>query len=223
MPSIAKAYGIDDPDNWIIGQPTDVIFRDGTTIVKAQLRCGDTPLAARANVVWDGLTKLDPPVRYYASVGGAVTGREIKIGDDGAKIPVITSTRWNNLALSLNPVHPDLSPASVNPIGTFAKSLNGWVIAKALEASYSTDTATLTGGGALGMQSLDGNPANYFHWRDVLANKMRSGEVGKSPGIRALIDFCKKNFGMSISDATEFVERFCRDLKTGLNKRSKPQ
>jgi hypothetical protein len=222
MPSIAKMHCIEDPESWIIGQPIDVSFLDGTTIVKAQLRSGDTPLAARANVVWDGLTKLDPPDRYYASVGGAVTGRDIRIDPmTKAKVPVITGTRWNNLALSLNPVHPDLAPASTNPVGTFAKSLGGWVMSKAIEASGSTDMAALTGGGALGMQSLDGNPATYFKFRDALATRMRAGDVGKNPGVRALVDYCEKKFGMSISDASEFVERFCRDVKADLDKRRK--
>lgn len=220
MPSIAKMHCIEDPESWIIGQPIDVSFRDGTTIVKAQLRSGDTPLAARANVVWDGLTKLNPPDRYYASVGGAVTGRDIRIDPmTKAKVPVITGTRWNNLALSLNPVHPDLAPASTNPVGTFAKSLGGWVMSKALEASQGTDMAALTGGGALGRQSLDSNPATYFHMRNTLAAHMRAGDVGNNPGVRALVDYCHKTFGMAISDASEFVERFCRDVKTGLNKR----
>ena len=222
MPSIAKAYGIEDPENWIIGQPIDVAFNGGTTIVKAQLRRGHSQLADRANKVWEGLTQVSPPDRYYASVGGQVTGREVRFDPlTKAKVPVITGTRWNNLALSLTPVHAELNPASTIQVGTFAKSLGAWVMTKALEAGYSTDSANMTGGQSLSAQSLDGAPMNYFTFRDTLAAQMKSGQVERNPGARALVEHCKKVFGMSLSDASEYVERFYRDLKNGLNKRSK--
>lgn len=227
MPSVAAKNGIMDPENWVIGQPLDVAFNGDVTFVKAQLRRGESKLAERANKVWDGLTKVDPPDRYYASVGGSVTGRAIRLDPlTKSKVPVITGTHWNNLALSLNPVHPDLGPASTSPIGVFTKSLGGWVMRKALEASYATDATALTGGGAFGQQSLDtGNQTgnqNYFDFRNKLADAMREGAAGTNPGVRDLVAFCNKTFGLSLSDAAEYVERFCRDLKIGLNKRSKP-
>lgn len=223
MPSIAAQYGIQDPENWIIGQPIDVAFNSGTTIVKAQLRSGDSPLAKRANDVWEGMTKIDPPDRYYASVGGRVTGREIRLDPlTKSKVPVITSTRWDNLALSLNPVHGELAPAGTSAVGVFAKSIGGWVMQKALEASYSTGSASLTGGGAMRMQSLDTGIQSYFDFRNKLADAMRSGQAGPNPGAKQLVAFCNKTFGLSLSDAAEYVERFYRDLKSGLNKRSKP-
>lgn len=222
MPSVARQYGIDDPESWIIGQPIDIAFNGDTTIVKAELRRGDTALADRANKVWEGMTRLSPPDRYYASVGGAVTGREMRVDPlTKARVPVITGTRWNNLALSLNPVHAGLSPAQTAPVGIFAKSLDGFVM-KALEASYGTDSASLTGGGAMRMQSLDAGQSNYFDFRNKLAESMSKGLVGDNPGARDLVDFSSKMFGLSPSDAAEYVERFYRDLKTGLNKRSKP-
>lgn len=220
MPTIAKAYGIEDPENWIIGQPVDVSFNGGTTIVKAQLRRGLTKLAERANKVWEGLTQVSPPDRYYASVGGAVTGREVRFDPlTKARVPVITGTRWNNLALSLTPVHAELDPASTTPIGTFAKSLDGFVL-KTLTAGYGTDSANLSGGAAMRKQSLQGAPMNYFDFRNKLAEHLRGGQVGKNPGARAIVQHCSKIFGLSPGDASEYVERFYRDLNTGLNKRS---
>jgi hypothetical protein len=224
MPSVAKMYGIDDPESWVIGQPVDVAFNGDTTIVKAELRRGDSPLAERANRVWDGMTKVSPPDRYYASVGGSVTGRDIRIDPlTKAKVPVITGTRWNNLALSLNPVHAGLAPASTTPVGTFAKSLGGWVMQKALEASYATNPADMTGGAALRMQSLDGAPINYFDLRNRLAEALRAGEVGPNPGAADLVAYCAQTFGLSQDDAAENVERFYRDLQTGLKQRSRKQ
>lgn len=223
MPSIAKQYGIEDPDSWVIGRPLDVYFNGGTTIVKAQLRSGTSALAERANRVWEGMTQVSPPDRYYASVGGQVTGREIRLDPlTKTKVPVITRTRWSNLALSKNPVHGDLSPAGTSPVGTFAKSLGGWVMQKALEASYATDAAAKTGGAAFGVQSLDTGMFNYFDFRNKLAKAMREGQVGPNPGAADLVAYCNQMLGLSHSDAAEHVERFYRDLKTGLNKRSKP-
>lgn len=223
MPSVARKLGIEDPENYVIGQPIDVAFNGDTTIVKAQLRSGPSKLAERANKVWEGLTQVSPPDRYYASVGGAVTGRDIRIDPlTKSKVPVITGTRWNNLALSLNPVHPDLGPASTSPIGVFTKSLGGWVMQKALEASYATDAGAKTGGAAFGQQSLDTGTSNYFDFRNKLADALRAGQVGPNPGARDIVAYCNQMFGLSLSDAAEYVERFYRDLKTGLNKRSKP-
>lgn len=221
MPSIAAKYGISDPDSWVIGQPLDITFTNNSTLVKAQLRTGNSHLAQRANMVWEGMTKVSPADRYYASVGGQVTAREIRVDPlTKSKVPVITGTRWNNLALTKNPVHGDLAQVGTAPVGTFAKSLGGFVMVKALEAGHGTDVANLTGGAALGAQSLDGAPMNYFDFRNKLAEHMRSGKVGKNPGARELVSHCTKVFGLSPGDASEYVERFYRDLKTGLNKRS---
>lgn len=220
MPSIAKKYGIDRPEEWVIGRPIDVRFDGGTTFVKAQLRSGDSALAYRANSVWEGMTKIKPPDRYYASVGGSVLGREIRIDPKTKeKVAVITKTRWNNLALSLNPVNPDLNPAGIMPIGVFAKSLNGFVIAKALEAGYGTDSAQLSGGAALRKQSLHGSPIGYFDLRNRLSAALSEGELGKNPGIRELVAHCTQKFGLSHDEAAECVERFMRDLKRGLKNR----
>lgn len=222
MPTVAKSYGIDRPEEWAIGQPLDVRFDKSKTIVKARLYQGDTPLAVRANTVWEGLTKLNPPARYYASVGGAVLDRDMRIDPlTKSKIPVITKVRWNNLAITASPVHPGLSVASTTPVGVFAKSLGGFVIAKALEAGYGTDSAALTGGGALRKQSLDGVVQSYFDFRNKLAGDMRTGAAGKNPGARELVAFAGKKFGLAPDQAAEWCERFMRDLKNGLTKRSK--
>lgn len=219
MPSVAKSYGIDCPEEWAIGQPIDVSFRDGTTFVKSRLYQGDTPLASRANMVWDGLTKLNPPARYYASVGGAVLGREVKIDPDTMeKVAVVSRVRWNNLALSASPVNQHLSTASTVPVGTFAKSLGGFVIAKSLTAGYGTDSATLTGGDALrGSNGSDrGGVLDYWNFRDQFAHLVHSGEVGH--GIKNMVMEAVSRFQLSRAVAAEYVERFLDDLKRGLKK-----
>lgn len=219
MPAVARKMGIEKPEEWIIGQPIEVKFNDRVTLVKAQLRRGESRLADRANAVWEGLTKVSPPDRYYASVGGSVLGREVRVDPDTQeRVAVITKTRWDNLALSLSPVHPDLSPAGTTPVGTFAKSLGCFVVAKALEASHSTDVSTLTGGGALGRQSLDRTPRSYHDARHQISAALTAGTITASTA--NIMGFAQNQFGMSLDESAEFTERFMRDIHSNL-KRSK--
>lgn len=208
MPSVAQKFGL-TAEEWAIGQPLEVKFAGDTTIVKAKLYAGDTPLSAKANNVWDGLTKLNPPARYYASVGGQVLGREIRIDPKtGDRIPVITKTRWNNLALSNTPVHDGLDVASAAPMGVFAKSMNGYVLNKALEASYATDATAMTGGAAFGMQSLDTGIHSYFDFRERISEAIRGRKVG-----RDITKYAIRTFGLSHEQASDWVERFLRGIK----------
>ena len=204
MPSVAKSYGIDNPDIWKIGQPLDVRFERGTTFVKASLFKGDTPLAERANTVWDGLTKLSPPARYYASVGGQVLERDIRIDPKTKeRIPVVTKVRWNNLAATATPVHPGLDAASTVPVGTFAKSLGGYVIIKALESGYGTDSSILSGGAAMRKQSLDHRIHSYYDFREKIAGDINSGKTGKNPGVRELVEHAAREFSIPPDQAAE--------------------
>ena len=207
MPSVAQKFGL-NAEEWAIGQPLDVKFSGDTTIVKAKLYSGDTPLAARAISVWDALTKLNPPARYYASVGGSVLGREVRVDDAGNRVPVITKTRWNNLALSLNPVHDGLNVATAVPMGMFAKSLNGYVMSKALDSNYTTDATAMTGGAALSTQSLDTGIHSYFDFRERLAAAICSHQVG-----RDITKYAIRTFGLSHDQASEWVEKFLRGIK----------
>lgn len=213
MPAVAAKYGIAVPDEWAIGQPVDVRFSGGATMVKAQLYRGDTPLATRANLVWDGLTKLNPPARYYASVGGAVLGREARTDPlTKSRAQVITRVRWNNLALSATPVNQHLSPASTAPIGVFAKSLGGWVL-KTLEAGGGTDSAALTGGAALRTQSLDRKLQSYWQFRERLAADIRAGRA--APTNTAALSAHAQSYGLEPDEAAEWTVRFLRDLRAG--------
>lgn len=214
--------GIPDYMEYEIGKPSEVRANGKTTFVKAELYQGDSAMARKANMVWDSQTKQSPPSRWFPSVGGAVLAKSVKLDPaTGDKVAVIDRVRWNNLALSRTPVNKTVPEVSLAPVGTFAKSLNGFVIAKALEASYATDAAAKTGGGALGMQSLDGGPRNYFDFRDQLAASMHAGLAGHNPGASELAEFAAQKFSLPSDQAAEWVERFMRDLKSGLNKRSK--
>lgn len=215
--------GIPDYMEYEIGKPSQVQVSGKSTFVKAELYQGESPMARKANMVWDSQTKQSPPSRWYPSVGGSILAKSVKLDPaTGDKVAVIERVRWNNVALSRTPVNKSVPTVSLAPVGTFVKSLNGFVIAKALEASYATDAAAKTGGGALGMQSLDGAPRNYFHFRDQLSSLVSTGLAGDNPGARELVELAAHKFSLSPDQAAEWVERFMRDLKSGLNsKRSK--
>lgn len=219
---IGARAGIPNPMSYEIGRPVDVRVEGDKTFVKAQLYSGDTELAANANMVWESMTALNPPARWYPSVGGAVLAKSIEIDPATKnKVAVVKRVRWTNVGLSRTPVNQHLPEASAMPVATFAKSLNGFVIAKALEASYATDAAMKTGGAALGMQSLDtGAPHSYFDFRERMAAALKSGKVQKQT-MEGLIDYASKQFSLQPDEAAEWVDRFLSDLKSSLSTRSK--
>lgn len=222
MPSVAKMYGIERPELWEIGSPVDVRFDGASTFVKALLYSGDTPLAENANMVWDSMTKLNPPKRWYPSVGGKILAKSVKIDPDtGDKVGVVSNVRWNNVALSPHPVNQHVGGVATIPFGVLAKSWSaaeGFNMTKALEASYATDAMGKTGGAAFGAQSLDtGAPHSYFDFRDKLAKALKSGEV-KSKSPDGLVEFSTGKFSLSHDEAAEWVDRFLSDLKSGLSK-----
>lgn len=222
MPAIASMYGIAVPEEWEIGVPVETRVDGRSTFVKARLYSGDTPLASRANMVWDSMTRLRPPKKWYASVGGKPLAKAIRLDPKtGDKVGVVSKVRWTNLALTAQPVNQHVSGVSTAPFGVLAKSwcADGFVFSKALEASYATDAAGKTGGAALGMQSLDGAPHSYFDFRERMAAALKAGKVAKQ-SMDGLIDYAAQQFSLSADEAAEWVDRFLSDLKSGLTKRS---
>lgn len=220
----AKA-GIPNYNAYEIGQPVEVRFADGKTFVKGEVLSGDGPVADQANQFWSSLTDRNPPAKWYPSVGGSVLEKAIEIDPQTrARKALIKKVRWSNIGFSKTPVNQTVPTVATVPFGALAKSWSaaGLDFAKAIEAGYGTDAAALTGGGALRQQSLDHGPANYFDFRNKIADDMRTGAIGKNPGMQDLVRHCVKKFGLPLDEAAEWVERFVRDLKIGLNKRSKP-
>lgn len=219
MPPVAARLGIDCPEAWEIGRPIDVATTGKSVFVKAQLNQGDTPLAERANMVWDSLTKLSPPARWYPSVGGAPLAKSMTKGGVG----VVSKVRWYNLALSRQPVNQHVASAEVVPFGALAKCWTGegFDMVKAIEAGMSTDSAAMTGGQALAQQSLDGTPKSYFQFREKLTAAIKSGSFSKvTQG--SLVRFGVSKYSLSKQEAEEWVGRYLSDLQSGLKKRSTP-
>lgn len=216
--------GIPGCELYEIGRPVDVRQTGATTFVKAEIYSGQGPAAERANDFWSSITDLNPPARWYPSVGGSVLAKSVEI-DKTTKLrkAIVSKVRWTNIGVSKTPVNQHVGTCATIPLGAFAKSwtATGLDFAKALEAGYGTDSATLTGGGAMRRQSLDRGIHSYFDFRDQIAGDMRTGNAGKNPGARELVEFAAKKFSVPPDQAAEWVERFMRDLKNGLNKRSK--
>ncbi len=223
MPSIAARYGIADPEHWEIGVPVAVRVDGSSVFVKGKLFSGDTPLAQRADMVWDSLTRLTPPARWYPSVGGAPLARKIDI-DPYSKTPVgyVTRVRWTNLAISRQPVNQHVAAVTTLPFGGLAKcwTADGFDLRKSLEAGHGSDMATLSGGSALRVQSLDRGVASYFDFRDRLSSALMTGAV-KRQNSKSLISYSRGRFGLSADTATDWVDRFLGDLRTGLARNHK--
>lgn len=203
-----------------IGRPVDVGFEADRTFVKAKLYRGDTPLARNAEMVWDSITKLDPPARWYPSIGGAATQKSIRVDPlTKARVPVIEGVRWTNLALSRTPVNQSVPVASAMPIGVFAKSLGGYVLQKGLEAGYGTDVATLEGGAALRQQSLDTHLHNYWGFSEVIAGDLRKGAC--EPSEAAIVDHAARTYGIRRDKATAWASRFLTDLHEAIRENTR--
>ncbi len=210
-----------------IGFPVDAVIDDKRTFVKAQLYSGESRLATNANMVWESLTQISPPARWYPSVGGSVLARSKQIDPlTKAEVTVVDRVRWTNVALSRTPVNHHIGTVSTVPVGTFCKSLNSFVLEKALEASYATDVSTLTGGGAMGKQSLDTGPVTQEELDEHLARNLRRvknkrailGRDNKFADVqvlKSLADFASTSLGIEPCEALAMTARFLSSLKRG--------
>jgi len=196
--------GVSNFMEYEIGKPIEVQVNGSKTFVKAELYTGDSPMAKNANMVWESLTKQNPPSRWYPSVGGSVLSKSIQTTPEGQKIAVVDKVRWNNVALDRCPVNSTVPEVSKVAVGVFAKSLNGFVMSKALEAGYGTDSTQLTGGAALRVQSL------YQNTRNHVAKQLNSGALNP----RNITPYIMKTFGLCDDDAQQFTNQFLTDLTT---------
>lgn len=216
---IGAKSGIPDYNLFEIGRPDDVRVDGKRTLVKATLYQGAGPMAAKANQVWESLTALTPPARWYPSVGGAVLEKSQDIDPETHnRRTVVKRVRWTNVALSRTPVNQTVPTVSTVPFGALAKSwgLGGLDLTKALEAGYGTDSATLSGGAALRGQSLDRGVQSYWDFRDRLAGDIRKGRCGQSA--EAITHHAAAHYGIDRDDAATWCGRFLTDLRAGLSK-----
>jgi hypothetical protein len=187
---VGYRVGIPNPHEWEIGLPVDAQVSGGSMWVKGRIYQNQD----KADFFWKSLTELVPPMRWHPSVAGEVLERKT-IVDPHTKATrrIVTKAKWINLAFSKQPQNLALAGVSVSPIGAFAKSA-AWALgerccdgdtcdgdgacevaefAKTVTAGYGTDSATLTGGGALRRQSIQGGIADP--WESAGTRLLRGG------------------------------------------------
>lgn len=199
--------GIADYLTYEIGRPTEIKFRDGKTMVKGIIYSGAGVAAEKANQFWSSLTEINPPKRWFPSVGGSVQASEIAINPDTkSKQRKITKVRWSNIGFSQQPVNQEVASVQTVPMEVFAKSwaADGF-FAKTLEAGYGTDAASLTSAGAFRTQSLHG----YTDYRDQVSRLILDGVISA----RNLTTESITRFGLAPDKALSWANQFLTDLK----------
>jgi hypothetical protein len=86
---------------------------------------------------------------------------------------------------------------------------------KSLEAGYGSDSATLSGGSALRIQSLDGVVMTYAEFRREMSHAIGDGSMKQHTKKQEMVREAGTRFGLSNAAATQYVERFLDDLKRG--------
>lgn len=194
---IGPRMGIPNAASYEIGRPVSVSVTGGKTLVKGLIATGTGSAATHANTFWDSLTAINPPQRWYPSVGGAVIGKEVRIDPKTKqKRTVITKTRWNNIGFSKTPVNPSVPTVSTIPFGALAKS---WVLGGGIDIVK-----------ALAVQApLD----NYFDFRNRLSADIRANKV-KLRSSRDITNYVSTAYNLTADTASEWVERFLENLTT---------
>jgi len=221
---IGAKVGIPNYSQFEIGHPVDVTFNRDKTFVKGEIVSGDGPAADKGNQFWASMTERNPPAKWYPSVGGAVLARDVEIDPTTQlKKAIVKKVRWSNIGFSRTPVNQNVATVATVPFDILAKcwGVGGLDLAKAMEASSSTDVSALTGGGALGHQSLDHGIKKYLDFRNALAADLSAGTLGDDPSMKDMARHAHTKFSLPIEKSAEWVERFARDLKTGITQRSK--
>jgi len=215
---IGAKKGIPNYESFEIGRPIEVRVQNDVTFVKGQIFCGQGPAAERANQFWSSITDISPPQRWYPSVGGGVADKGVGTDARGNKVAVIRQVRWTNIGFSKTPVNPTLSTISTSAFGPLAKSWGAAMLLKGLEAGGGSDVATLTGGAALRVQSLDQQLMSYVDFRDQFASLIHGGEV-KTMTQPGLIQAAQERFDLPAEAAADYIERFLTDLQSALQEK----
>lgn len=216
---IGAKQGIPNHESYEIGRPVDVRIDGERTFVKGLIKSGTGLAAEKANLFWSSLTEVNPPEQWYPSVGGGVMGKSIGFDENGNRCAVINKVRWSNIGFSKTPVNPALETVQTMPFGPLAKSWGALMYGaayKSLTAGYGTDSATLTGGAAMRMQSLDGGGVHdYDDFRDQFSQLIRSKSF---PDLKlpTLVREAGARFGLSAAKASAYVERFLTDVQSAL-------
>jgi hypothetical protein len=175
---------ITDP-RYIIGEPLSVEKRGSRTFVKAILYKGNDIAEDIVKKLEDGSTII------HTSVGGRkpIENKSFD-GRFGRVVGKVTGVLWDELAMTYKPVNQTLSPVA----------LSSFAFVKSLEAGYSTDSATATGGAALVTQDLEGAKGRKkgIH---ALVTAVAVGDVGTPDAAAKLL----AEYGIKDNEATDIL------------------
>ena len=231
--------GLPNPHLWEIGHPLEVIadgtrfvidretmrvktnsksdFR-GKILVKGEVYRGEGESAAKANFFWSTLNEQQPPQTWYPSIGGTKPRK----ADVGRGRKVVLSVLWTNIGFAKEPVNRSVSPVTLMQPDEFAKSVM---------AGYGTDSATLTGGAALRLQSHEGvrwSRRHERHFRKAATVYLHNLGLGSCPGghdwpcantatppkdAGAVADYFRACAGMDSTIAKAAADRLLADLR----------
>lgn len=157
-----------------IGRPVEVLL-EPEVVVKCLIYRGDDETTLNANRFWKSLTQKDPQ-RWYPSVGGVRP--EMECNEEGRCST--NAVLWTNIGFAKVPVNRFVKAVTLEEPAAFiglqdlsdgdeltdedmpplakAEIIGAGQFFKAIVAGYGTNSATLTGGGALRLQSLQGAP-----------------------------------------------------------------
>lgn len=213
-PHLVRAAGYSSPRELEIGRPVEVREHDGRVLVKARIYSG--PTAKAANWFWSTITEFDPPMLWYPSIGGTRPVRECR--PDG--VCDVVGLEWTNIGLSQLPKNRHVPPVSTVSPDEFLK---------AVTAGFGTDTAQLTGGGALRRESLEGVPIRAHQYELAAARLLRRFAQGgcrhtrgdsvrraADKGAQGLLELFRRHFieceSQDDETARQWAERLAKDL-----------
>jgi hypothetical protein len=172
----------DNPEKYWIGEPLDVVQKGKKTFVKALLYKSNEIAREIVNKLQDGSTRIK------TSIGGKLPKVVKAVDDSGKLIEKVVSVLWDELAITYKPVNQTLSPIA----------LSSAAFVKALTAGTGTDSASLTGGGALRMQDLEGVKKNV----NGVLMAISYGDISKEEEIRGYL----KDRGLLDHEIDQIIE-----------------
>lgn len=136
------------PEKYIIGEPMGVFSRGTKTFVKAKLYKSNEIAQEIVRKLRDGSTRLKTSVGGRRPEVVQEWSREL-----GRNVEKVVRVLWDELAITFKPVNQTLDPVV----------LSGAAFVKSLSAGAGTDSAALTGGGAMIRQDLEKTHSKHAH------------------------------------------------------------
>jgi hypothetical protein len=192
-----KGGGFDLHEEYVIGEPLDVITKGTSTLVIGKLYAKN-PYAQKFIELLDNCSS-----RVKASVGGLVP-RVKKAMENGREVGKVISVLWDDLALTIQPVNPTVEPAI-----SMAKSLSSLEFVKALSAGYGTDSAAFSGGRALQREEVEHEKILLSVNEEAIASLVGAIADGDVTGLDEAEAFLS-DYGISKADAYDIAQAVCQ-------------